>query len=579
MTEPFQLPQNIKTNRIPDWIYAVSVSLGVSLLVVLPFFWLGSASGHDFEFHVASWLDVSYQWKEGTFYPRWTAWTNHRFGEPRYIFYPPLSWMWGAALTKVAPLPWVPLLFVLLTQSFAGLNAFYLLRQLAGRRGALFGAACYAANPNALLMTYVRSDFAEQLACAIFPLLLLATLKLTQLLKNHSGSSSLLSFAFAFAAIWLCNAPAGVIVTYGMIFLIGWAAVSQGVFRIVVRGSAAMALGFGLMCFYLIPAAYEQRWVNISQALSSGLLPWENFLFTSINDVEHTWFNWIASISAVVLTLLLFGLALLSRKFARNGVVADGDRKLWLGLLALGTGSFLLMLRWTLPLWEHLPKLRFVQFPWRWMSVVALVYVCFLAAVTQKRRGWIVPLLILVLSVSLANFFIANGWWDPDEMPTQQDAIMNGTGFEGTDEYDPLGDDHLDLPADTPQVRVLAETSGGRPVKDAQIQILKWKTQRREMEISTGEPANVAVRLLNYPAWRVEVNGKHVVPSRMDDIDEMVVPVEAGISLIEVQFVRTPDRIVGNLVSAFSLVVCSVVFFCSKKKKAEPRKSAGMSGK
>jgi hypothetical protein len=65
----------------------------------------------------------------------------------------------------------------------------------------------------------------------------------------------------------------------------------------------------------------------------------------------------------------------------------------------------------------------------------------------------------------------------------------------------------------------------------------------------------------------------------MDDIDEMVVPVEAGISLIEIQFVRTPDRSVGNLVSGFSLVVCGAIFYYSKKKKADPQKSAGIAGK
>jgi hypothetical protein len=547
---------------VPAWIWAAGLSFIISIAIVAPFFWLGTSSGHDFEFHAASWLDVAHQWKEGTLYPRWTAWMNHGFGEPRFIFYPPLSWMFGAALTFIVPGTWVPIVFILLTQTFAGISAFCLLRRLVSERAAILAAVFYAANPDVLLMTYIRSDFAEQLACAVFPLLLLAALNLADLLPSKSLlSTRVVYFAIPFAAIWLCNAPAGVIVTYSVVVLFTWTTVLRGGGPSLVRGVGGLALGFGLTAFYLIPAAYEQRWVNISQALSSGLLPSQNFLFTEINDPEHTWFNWIASICALILILLFVVTALASRQFSKQSQATDTDkqRELWQILLVVGSVACALILPFTGFLWEILPKLRFVQFPWRWMSIVALVATCFLASVIQRRRGWLWAAALLLLSLPLGYFLVNNGWWDPDEMPTQQAAVTSGTGFDGTDEYDPIGDDHMDLPASAPQVAILAADPDSAKPPMGHVDIDQWTTEQKQMRVRVAGNARIALRLLNYPAWRVTLNGKTITPGRLEGINQMIVPVPAGDSQIRVRFIRTPDRSLGLILFSISLLIVATL--------------------
>ena len=552
--EALQLAPGARHDR--PWLPALIISVLVSLLVVLPFFWMGNATGHDFQYHVASWLDAAGQWKHGILYPRWTEWANYGFGEPRFIFYPPLSWMLGAALGLLGVWNRVPVVFIMLVQTFAGVAAFALAQKLISRRAAFFCAACYAANPYALLNIYLRSDFAELLADAFFPLLFLLLLEMCGFLdgsenaENSKPATSIAAFAGVFAVIWLSNAPAGVIASYGAAAMFGYAAWTRRSCQALRRGAAGLGLGLLGCAFYLLPAAYEQRWVNIAQALSAGLLPSENFLYTVTNDPEHTLFNWTASTLAVVMIALAGFAAIVARRKSADDASALTP-ELWRVLTLAAGVATLLMLRVSWIFWAFLPKLRFVQFPWRWMSLLAVPFALFLACTMDRRRwGWACAVCVFALLGTTGVVLVKRGWWDTEDIPMLRAAIANAKGFEGTDEYDPAGDDHSNIiEGKFPEVQVLDTDTMQGPVRKPAVRVERWSAEEKDVSVSAPLPFYLGLRVLNYPAWQAEINGGKVTPRGGEDYNQMVIWIPAGQSNIRVRFTRTWDRTAGGLVS------------------------------
>ena len=518
-------------------LWAPLLAIGAAAFAVeIPFFFFGTPSGHDVEFHLYSWLEVLSQWKHGIIYPRWAALAHFAYGEPRFVFYPPASWTLGALLSAVFPWTIASCVYIWIVLVLAGIAMFALAGRWLDQRDAVFAAVLYAVNPYHLVIVYWRSAFAELLASCLVPLLLLFVLKALE-----QGWRALVPLSAVLAAAWLTNAPAAVMIHYSLALLVVCFAWQKRSSRILFIGAGAVALGACWSAFYLLPAIYEQRWIDIAQAVSAGSRPADNFLFIHTTDADHDAFNRIISWVAVFeIAVILF-----AAWMVRRG--SEIQNKRWNVLVGWATACSLLMFPATALLWKMLPKMQFMQFPWRWLLCLSMIFCAFVSAwlparITAGRWWWRVAVCIVsVLLIVTAWHRVQAPWWDNnDDLREMQDNVATGAGYEGTDEYTPLGAEPGAVDKDARTVTVNGPAH-------AAIHVQRWDAESRIFTAEMSAEDQLALRLFRYPAWRVEVNGRAVETAARAETGQMLVPVAAGMNRVEIRFVRTWDRTAGGM--------------------------------
>src|SRR4029077_15149348 len=160
--------------------------------------------------------------------------------------------------------------------------------------------------------------------------------------------------------------------------------------------------------------------------ISPGSRPQDNFLFSTTSDRDHDAFNHLVSWVALAEILVTFVAAWL----ARHG--RSQRRELWDVSLAWAVAIVLLMMPISGLLWNFLPKLRFMQFPWRWLLCLGLACSIFL---TLAIHRWTVRLAFLMAKLLVMAFAwqpIQPPWWDgPADLHEIEDNIESGSGYEG----------------------------------------------------------------------------------------------------------------------------------------------------
>jgi uncharacterized membrane protein len=544
----------------------------------------GVSCGHDFGFHLISWFETQRAWSQGILYPHWAQSPNWGAGEARFVFYPPLSWILGAALGYLTSWKMVPAVFTFLCFTATGLTTRALARTFLPAANATLAGILATAAPYALFAAYERTAFSELAAAAMIPLLLLYALRET----SRWLDSNTLLLTMIFAAIWLANAPAGVMASYLLVFAAIAAAVFQRLWVPVIRAAIAGLLGLGLAAVYLIPAAWEQRWIAIHQVLDVGMRVQDSWLFARHASPDMELHDQILRLVSTILVLTAVGALTALALCLRNRKLPAAARHLWIPLALLVPVILLLQFQISAPLW-HLPKMQFLQFPWRWLIVLDVPFAVFLAAATPlatwrariaSAAGWTI---ILLISGAVASSVFYQFCDNEDDVDNQIAVFRSGTGVDGTDEYAALGSDNTLVSSDLPDACLVTDptrdlgqsdsTGGVQSVPDwypeqgscdQTFTAKLWLNEDKVFQIDSDHDGYIVLRLRRYPAWRITVNGEPTTTPDNREDGLIAIPVRAGPSSIEVRWTATPDVLWGRWVSLAALVLFAVLWIAER---------------
>ncbi|RXH56057.1 hypothetical protein [Granulicella sibirica] len=538
-----------------------------ALIAVLPLILQGPSCGHDYDFHILNWFEVATQFAHGNLHPQWAVSPAYNAGEPRFLFYPPISWTLGAILGLLVTTPvfghtlgsWtaIPTLYTWIVLTASGFSLYRLARAYATPTASLLAATLYIANPYMLFTAYERTAYAELLAAIWFPLLIQAILK---------PRPAIPAIALPLALLWLTNAPAAVMGTYTLALLAAIRLIQarkQQALPLALITVSGTLLGLALAAYYIIPAASDRRLVQIAMVILPGMRIDDNTLFhhTGLSEdaLMHDAVLHSASIVAILLIAVTAGALLIT--------LLRKDKAPALPLAILATIITFLLTRAALPIWHHAPELEFLQFPWRFVAVLAAI-ACFSVALAIKQITLRpIPTVLLALAIASALTIPATRTFrqscdDPDTVPARLAVYQSQTGSDPTDEYTPTTADNDLLKENNPPFWLSPDSSAPAPPNS------KPSPLPLDFKVTSPTAQKLILNLRAYPNWHILLNGTESPSDRHRRDGLIFINVPAGTTHIHLAFVTTPLEWAADALSALALILLLVLTRLSSKSHA-----------
>jgi hypothetical protein len=540
----------------------------------------GFFRAHDYV-HGARIAEMTRALQDGHFPVRWSENFGYGFGMPLFEFYAPLPFYVGSLFYYLGlDLVLTVKLLFLISNIISLIGAYKLGKSLFGNRGGILLSAAFTLAPYRAVNLFVRGAISEAWGIMALPWVLYGVVKITRGEKK----SGLITMTAGLSVLMLShNLTTLMFVPFSFIFAIGYLLSIEKnrnkIKNLLMRILSGYLLAGGLSAFYMLPAFMEKKFTQIDTILGGYFHYSNHFLYIrqffypnwGFNgsawgpDDEISFFLGYGQLIALFISVLVFIYFIKKKKILTDKKYRDYKFYLYpLTLILMVISLFMTILKSKF-LWDTLPLLNFIQFPWRFLSV-SIIFVAIIAAFNIKLFSNIVLKLFYFLFIFwvivLGNFY----YFRPEKMMDDPTALYYEDQKKIRVNMSDVLKDYVPIQMSLNGGELKQQFENFQIPENTTVQINK--TQEKLYSMNLDENKVVEFPIANFPGWIVEIDGNKV-DSLTAENGLLSANVPSGPHQIGIYFGHSQIRLIADFISTISLLVFLYLIVDYKKEKKE----------
>ena len=489
---------------------------------------------------------------------RWSNSSGLGYGEPLFLFYSQVSYFLGQIfrLFSFSNITTLKALFIFSIIG-SGISMFLLSKKIWKSNFAGFiSAIVYMYAPYRAVDVWVRGALPEALSFVLFPLLIYEL----ELWFEEKKQEYLIFFSL-FLALLICTHNLSFVMF--LFFLVPYL-----IYRFIQKKNSKKQIislilfflfGFLLSAFYILPVVFESKFINLNLATTTGYFDYKGHFLTLKQVLFSRYWGYGASVFGeedglnLSVGLVQWILPLVAVLFA----FLKKDKKVRNLLLFIGIGWFSLFLthnRSTF-FWKILPFMRYIQFPWRFLSISVFSFSLAAGGIVLKKQkvNLAITTLVTLLVIGLTfSFFREDIWYKVNDEDLTSGQKWEEQTVASIKDYWPV-------------FATKVPVSFAPNSFDNEI-LLEKRSNYYKYSVFSDIESTYSFPVTYFPGWEAFVDGKKVEIKPYGDYGLISLEVPFKESTVELKFSNTLLRRIGDLISFLSLVAVILLLIKNEKK-------------